>query len=98
MFKRLSQLLRPKESPGPESSGPKSLTIRGGDAPTVMKDAAQVLVVVFAEDAGDHSETEDLIKTAVGRLCPPKSHLDIWFIRPGHSMLNAVRNTNCRIK
>jgi hypothetical protein len=67
-------------------------------APTIMKGAAQVLVVVFADGPDNYSETEALIKRSIAGLCPPKSHLNIWFIRPGHSMLEAVRKTNCRIK
>lgn len=67
-------------------------------APSAMTETAQILVVVLDQACRDTSEAEDHIKKSVARLRLPGGRLDIWFIRPSHSMLGAIRNAGCRIK
>src|SRR5260370_41778724 len=63
---------------------------------SLMQNAAQILVVVFA----DHSEKKEEAARAVGlgvsRLLPLRSHLDIWFMTSSDPLLDSVRRAKCK--
>jgi hypothetical protein len=66
--------------------------------PGVMTESAQILVVILRKDISDSGDLERQVGTAVAQLCSGQRGIDIWFIESDHSMLDAVRRTNCRIK
>jgi len=67
-------------------------------APSAMNAASQILVVVLDQERPAASESERHIREAVASVCAYGQHLDIWFVRPDHFFLDAIRRAGCRIK
>jgi hypothetical protein len=61
----------------------------------VMPQAAQILVIVLETPESAH--TVRRLESEVSGILPKDSHLDIWSMTLGHSMLEAVRNAKCKI-
>jgi len=62
----------------------------------IMREAAQVLVVVLTAEASEPRAAQ-AIDSGVSRLLPRGTHLDVWLITSDHSLLGAVRKADCRI-
>ncbi len=55
---------------------------------------AEILAVVV--EAGPHSgAVVEKIGTVLRNVLPQGSYLDVWPLRPGHSLLKTIRKTNC---
>jgi hypothetical protein len=67
-------------------------------SPASMSAAAQCLVVVLDPALSDTEDIRRTIKESVGRLCPPGSYLDVWYLKAENPFLASVRSANCRIK
>jgi hypothetical protein len=63
---------------------------------SIMQNAAQILVVVFADGCEKNQEALAL-ELGVSRLLPRGSHLDIWFMTLSDPLLDAIRRAECRI-
>jgi len=61
-----------------------------------MERPAQVLVVVFEQDAESEQVLADLI-VAMGTVLPAGVHLDVWPIDLGSELLLHVRATGCQL-
>ena len=64
---------------------------------STMREPAQVLVMVFSAHSEETAEVVRRMETALCPLLSRNRHLDVWFMAPGDSLLEAVRNTGCKI-
>jgi hypothetical protein len=71
-------------------------------AKSAMREAAPVVVVILAENEADSGQLKLALQRAIllawAREGPRARHLDIWFLKPNHSMLEAIRTAACKIK